>query len=114
MIEIFVPIFLIASGFGFTKVKFDFDSDPRPFIVQDFEGTQRIFYNSDNLIAGSDLTTLQVINNLPNATTDFSPTGIPVVGDPLHTDSLNQVDLAVFSARNTGEEKPHRYGSFYF
>lgn len=113
-IEIFVPIFLVASGFGFTKVKFNFDSKPRHFEVKDFNGQQRIIYNTDGLDPASSLTTAAVVANLPNATIDWSFTPIAISSSYDSAEAASEIDVAMLAASAKSPAKPYRYGSYYF
>lgn len=112
-IEILVPIMLVVAGFAFTLVKFEFDSDPRHFEVQNFKDTQRIFYNSDNLHSSAvGATTKAVIDYLVNQT-EYSPTGIAVTATANTKEAISELDEYIFSQREVSPMKPFRYGSYY-
>ena len=113
-IEIFVPIFLVASGFGFTKVKFEFNSEPRHFEVTDFNGLQRVFYNLDGTDPASNIAPLTVVNNLSNLTTDWSPSPVSIGSSYDEADAAMEIDTALFSGTTSKPLKPYRYGSYYF
>ena len=103
VIEVFVPIILVALGLGFSKIQFFVTSPSRHLTTSLLPPKQRLVVNS-NLIktTGNDYSPKQVMQNLPDYANMFDVQYVDYSGMNLTTEDgekplVRQYDQDVFN-----------------